>query len=146
MKDMYSQQSWHNRVKLIKDPFLLSFGVSHSEVSILVSSIGCQPSLFPTTYVGLPISSSMVKFLIGLQLLTNFAKDCLIGNQVFLFLEVDCLTHIKSVLGNIGTYYFSIFKAPLKVLVKLDGIRRIFLGGGYEKKIAWVAGKKVRNF
>lgn len=55
------------------------------------------------------------------------------------------LTLIKSVLGSLGTYYFSIFKAPMKVLKKLEGFRSNFFWGGSlgEKKIHWVAWDKV---
>ncbi|GKE19852.1 RNA-directed DNA polymerase, eukaryota, reverse transcriptase zinc-binding domain protein [Tanacetum coccineum] len=40
------------------------------------------------------------------------------------------LTLIKSVLGSVGVYYFSTFKAPIKVINKLEGIRRNFFWGG----------------
>ncbi|GJZ18300.1 hypothetical protein Tco_0554423, partial [Tanacetum coccineum] len=48
-------------------------------------------------------------------------------------------TLIKSVLGSLGVYYFSTFKAPNKIINKLEGIRRKFFWGGTtdEKKIAW---------
>lgn len=36
------------------------------------------------------------------------------------------LTLIKSVLGNIPLYYFSLFRVPMNVLSKLEGIRRDF--------------------
>lgn len=55
------------------------------------------------------------------------------------------LTLIKSVLGSLGSYYFSTFKAPVKVINKLEGLRRNFFWGGSlkDRKIAWVAWKKV---
>lgn len=48
-------------------------------------------------------------------------------------------------LGSLGTYYFSIFKAPVKVLKTLESKRRRFLWGGSEEKqkISWVAWKTV---
>ncbi|GJW18811.1 hypothetical protein Tco_0026247 [Tanacetum coccineum] len=36
------------------------------------------------------------------------------------------LTLIKSILGSLGVYYFSIFKAPKKIIHKLESIRRRF--------------------
>ncbi|GJZ85907.1 RNA-directed DNA polymerase, eukaryota [Tanacetum coccineum] len=55
------------------------------------------------------------------------------------------LTLIKSVLGSLGVYYFSTFKAPKKVIHKLKGIRRRFFWGGNSDvgKITWVAWDKV---
>ncbi|GJS23647.1 hypothetical protein Tco_0452279 [Tanacetum coccineum] len=55
------------------------------------------------------------------------------------------LTLIKSVLGSLGVYYFSTFKAPKMVTNKLKSIRRKFFWGGSwdSNKIAWNAWKKV---
>ncbi|GKB56549.1 hypothetical protein Tco_0912735, partial [Tanacetum coccineum] len=55
------------------------------------------------------------------------------------------LTLIKSVLGSLGVYYFSSFKAPKKVICELESIRRkFFWGGGVdENKISWIAWDKV---
>lgn len=44
------------------------------------------------------------------------------------------LTLIKSVLGNLPTYFMSLFKAPSGVLEELEKIRRRFLWGGQEDK------------
>lgn len=51
------------------------------------------------------------------------------------------LTLIKSILGSLPIYYFSLSKAPKKVIDMLEGIRRKFLWGGEEenRKINWVA-------
>nr|GEV32531.1 RNA-directed DNA polymerase, eukaryota, reverse transcriptase zinc-binding domain protein [Tanacetum cinerariifolium] len=55
------------------------------------------------------------------------------------------LTLVRSVLGSLGVYYFSNFKAPKKVICKLESIRRQFFWGGCsdEKKISWIAWDKV---
>ncbi|GJU50880.1 RNA-directed DNA polymerase, eukaryota, reverse transcriptase zinc-binding domain protein [Tanacetum coccineum] len=55
------------------------------------------------------------------------------------------LTLIKSVLGSLGVYFFSTFKAPKKIVNKLEGIRRRFFCGGNvdEDKISWIAWNKV---
>lgn len=51
------------------------------------------------------------------------------------------LTLIKSVLDSLPTYYFSLFKAPMKVINILERLMRRFLWGGSDevKKISWVA-------
>ncbi|GKF18422.1 zinc finger, CCHC-type containing protein, partial [Tanacetum coccineum] len=50
------------------------------------------------------------------------------------------LTLIKSVLGSLGIYYLSIFRAPESVLQDLERIRAKFFWGGNkdENKMAWV--------
>nr|KAJ0187871.1 hypothetical protein LSAT_V11C900480670 [Lactuca sativa] len=56
-----------------------------------------------------------------------------------------CLTLLKSVLGSLPLYYFSIFKAHISVIESLEKICRIFLWGGTDKKrkILWVAWPKL---
>nr|KAJ0188028.1 hypothetical protein LSAT_V11C900480580 [Lactuca sativa] len=56
-----------------------------------------------------------------------------------------CLTLLKSVLGSLPLYYFSIFKAHISVIESLEKICRRFLWGGTDKKrkILWVAWPKV---
>lgn len=55
------------------------------------------------------------------------------------------LTLCKAVLGSLGTFYFSLFKAPSKVIKALEKIRmRFFWGGDMEKrKITWIAWDKI---
>lgn len=55
------------------------------------------------------------------------------------------LTLIKSVLRSLPLFYFSLFKAPSKVIELLKGLRRRFLWGGIDsnRKIHWVACEKV---
>nr|KAJ0185507.1 hypothetical protein LSAT_V11C900480630 [Lactuca sativa]KAJ0186696.1 hypothetical protein LSAT_V11C900480650 [Lactuca sativa] len=54
-----------------------------------------------------------------------------------------CLTLLKSVIGSLPLYYFSIFKAHISVIESLEKICR-FLWGGIDKKrkILWVAWPK----
>lgn len=51
----------------------------------------------------------------------------------------------KSVLGSLGIYYFSLYKAPSKILNELESLRaRFFWGGCNEKrKVNWVAWNQV---
>nr|KAJ0188284.1 hypothetical protein LSAT_V11C900489440 [Lactuca sativa] len=55
------------------------------------------------------------------------------------------LTLIKSALGNLPTYFFSFFVAPMGIINALEQIRRKFLWGDTEnnKKIHWVTWEKV---
>ncbi|GJW34611.1 RNA-directed DNA polymerase, eukaryota, reverse transcriptase zinc-binding domain protein [Tanacetum coccineum] len=57
------------------------------------------------------------------------------------------LTLVKSVMGSLPLYYFSIFRAPSKILSLLESIRgRFFWGGSAEdQKISWVVWKQIMN-
>lgn len=49
------------------------------------------------------------------------------------------MTLVNSVLGSLPLYFFSLFRAPAKVIKKLEGIRRTFLWGGFDRStgISW---------
>ena len=55
------------------------------------------------------------------------------------------ITLINSVLSSLPIFYFSIFKAPAKVIEELERIRRRFLwaGGSSSSKICWISWDKV---
>ncbi|GKA35249.1 hypothetical protein Tco_0721740 [Tanacetum coccineum] len=54
-------------------------------------------------------------------------------------------TRIKSMLRALGTYYFSLFKAPKYVIDYMEKLRHNFFWGGSSdsNKLAWIAWKKV---
>ena len=53
----------------------------------------------------------------------------------------------KSVLGALGMYMFSLYKAPNKVLAQLESIRNLFFWGSIDgvKRITWVVWKATLN-
>nr|GEU85965.1 RNA-directed DNA polymerase, eukaryota, reverse transcriptase zinc-binding domain protein [Tanacetum cinerariifolium] len=71
----------------------------------------------------------------------QFVDDALIMDLSF----GGRLTLLKSVLGALGTYFFSLFKAPTSVIIQLERLRRHFFWGGSldRNKLAWIAWKKV---
>ncbi|GJY98026.1 retrovirus-related pol polyprotein from transposon TNT 1-94 [Tanacetum coccineum] len=93
---------------------LFGIGVNESDLTSLASSIGCQPSHFPCTYLGLPIGANISKNVNWSPLVDRFlnrlsnwkAKSLSFGGR---------LTLTKSVLGTLGVYYFSTFKAPKSI-------------------------------
>ncbi|PWA59872.1 reverse transcriptase domain, Reverse transcriptase zinc-binding domain protein [Artemisia annua] len=110
----------------------------------LASILCCQPSSFPCSYLGLPIGANMTKGCNWKPVLEKFhrrltswkAKTLSYGGR---------LTLIKSVLGAVGTYFFSLFKAPIHVINYLEKLRRKFFWGGTleSNKMAWIAWSKV---
>ncbi|GJV59540.1 hypothetical protein Tco_1465640 [Tanacetum coccineum] len=119
-------------------------GVSSSELNSITSSIGCQPSLLPCTYLGLPIGANKSRCRNWSSLADRFQKR--LSNWKSKTLSYGGrLTLIKSVLGSLGVYFFSTFKALVSIVKKLESIRRNFFWGGNSdtKKIAWIAWDKV---
>ncbi|GJY91591.1 putative RNA-directed DNA polymerase [Tanacetum coccineum] len=110
------------KVNFSKSKFY-GIGVSNKDTHLFASTIHCQSSSLPCTYLGLPIGANLNK--------SNSWKPILTLEQV--------------VLGALGIYYFSLFKAPKIVIIELEKLRRNFFWGGTfdSNKMAWIAWKKV---
>ncbi|GJR77131.1 putative RNA-directed DNA polymerase, partial [Tanacetum coccineum] len=125
---------------------LFGIGVTNSKVNSLASTIGCLPSHFPCTYLGLPIGGNMARCANWSILVDKFQKMLSKWKSKSLSFG-GRLTLVKSVLGSLGVYYFSTFKAPISIINKLECIRRKFFWGGSsdEKKIAWINWDKATS-
>ncbi|GJR02216.1 putative RNA-directed DNA polymerase, eukaryota, reverse transcriptase zinc-binding domain protein [Tanacetum coccineum] len=125
---------------------LFGVGASNLDLNFITNTIGCQPSNLPCIYLGLPIGANMSRCANWTPIINRFhnrlsmwkAKTLSFGGR---------LTLIKSVLGSLGVYYFSSFKAPISIINKLETIRRRFFRGGNieENKIAWIAWDKIMS-
>nr|KAJ0220562.1 hypothetical protein LSAT_V11C200090910 [Lactuca sativa] len=65
--------------------------------------------------------------------------------ESFHFVLWGRLTLCKAVLSSLGSFYFSIYKAPMKVINSLEQIRMTFVWGGSieTRKMAWIAWDKT---
>ncbi|KAJ9542202.1 LOW QUALITY PROTEIN: hypothetical protein OSB04_028708 [Centaurea solstitialis] len=123
---------------------ILGVSVSKEEVARLARCLNCKEETFPFRYLGLPVGGNMNLSKNWQPLVDSFrnklsdwkARTLSIGGRL-------CLC--KCVLGTLGTYMFSLYKAPKKVLSLLEGLRHKFFWGGVneERKICWVAWDKV---
>ncbi|KAJ9563442.1 hypothetical protein OSB04_008602 [Centaurea solstitialis] len=123
---------------------LSGVSVSREEVSRMARRLDCKEESIPFRYLGLPVGGNMNLVNAWQPLIDKFkvklsnwkAKNLSIGGRC-------CLC--KSVLGALGTYLFSLYKAPKAVLNQLESIRRKFLWGGTDvnKRISWIAWDKV---
>lgn len=123
---------------------LYGVGVTNGDLSSLASTIGCLASQLPCVYLGLPIGAKMSRCHHWNKLVERFQKRLSKWKSKSLSFGWR-LTLIKSVLGSLGVYYFSTFKAPKKTISTLESIRRKFFWGGCseDRKISWVAWDKV---
>ncbi|PWA74341.1 RNA-directed DNA polymerase, eukaryota [Artemisia annua] len=90
-------------------------------------------------------------FGIGVNLVEVEEEALVLGSRLSKW-KASCLsiggriTLIKAVLESLPCYYFSIYRAPVKVINDLEGLIRRFLGGGGSSgvsKIHWVAWDRV---
>ncbi|KAI3720995.1 hypothetical protein L2E82_31996 [Cichorium intybus] len=119
-------------------------GVNCGEIDRFAASLGCTAGTFPFMYLGVPVGANMGLKRNWKPIIDRFssklsswkAKTLSLGGRV---------TLAKAVLGNLPTYYFSLFKAPEGILEELEKKRRRFIWGGNEdkRKICWVSWKKV---
>ncbi|GJX36378.1 putative RNA-directed DNA polymerase, eukaryota, reverse transcriptase zinc-binding domain protein [Tanacetum coccineum] len=118
---------------------IYGIGVSNDEISSLASRTGCAAGFFPFTYLGLPIGANMNLTSSWNILIDRFQKR-LSSWKANLLSIGGRLTLIKAVLGSLGIYYLSIFKAPESILNTLESLRSRFFWGGSQdsKNMAWV--------
>ncbi|GJZ26721.1 RNA-directed DNA polymerase, eukaryota [Tanacetum coccineum] len=82
---------------------IIGIGVPTNEVELMASSLGCAHESLPFIYLGLPVGKKM--------------RLC------------GRLTLVKSVLGSLPLYYFSLFKALAFIIKTLESIRSRFFWG-----------------
>ncbi|XP_022031034.2 uncharacterized protein LOC110931974 [Helianthus annuus] len=123
---------------------LYGVGVAMEETEGMAAEIRCQAGVFPFVYLGIKVGANMNKFSNWSPVIDAFearlsqwkANTLSVGGR---------LTLIKSVLDNLPTYYFSLFKAPKSVIDRLDQLRRNFFwrGTSEKSKMAWVKWQTV---
>ena len=125
---------------------LFGLGTSSGEVNDVANLLGCQIGETPFDYLGIKVGANMnrcnnwrkvVEIFEG-RLSSWKARLLSIGGRV---------TLIKAVLQSLPVYYFSLYKAPDKILKTLDGLMKRFLWAGSDsvKKIHWVAWERVTS-
>ncbi|KAL4560291.1 hypothetical protein LXL04_032441 [Taraxacum kok-saghyz] len=126
---------------------LMGIGVGAVEIAHCASGIKCGVSPFPFKFLGLPVGDSMNKVRNWEPVINKFhsklstwkARTLSIGGR---------LTLCKFVLGSLGSYFFSIYKVPVKVLNQLQSIRNIFFWASMhsvKRPITWVKWKQNRG-
>ncbi|GKD97873.1 reverse transcriptase domain, reverse transcriptase zinc-binding domain protein [Tanacetum coccineum] len=102
--------------------------VNEDEVYNMASNAGCIAGNIPFNYLGLPIGSNMKSFASWKILIDRLRSRLSTWKASLLFIG-GRLTLIKSLLGSLGIYYLSIFRAPESVLNDLERIQSNFFWG-----------------
>lgn len=122
---------------------VLGVGVSDDEVSQMAHIIGCGISKFPFKYLGVPVCCNMNRC-VNWSTVVNVFISKLSSWKARLLSVGGRLSLIKVVLGNLPTYYMSIYLMPTSIRSKLESIRSKFFRGAdlNESKMAWVKWEK----
>lgn len=112
---------------------VFGIGVSNEEILSFSCGMGCVPGSLPFDYLGLPIRLNMRRRESWSKITEKFknklsewkSKNLSYGGR---------WTLVKSVLGSLSLYFFSLFRAPISVIDTLESIRRTFFWGGNDEK------------
>ncbi|GJZ65216.1 hypothetical protein Tco_0621912 [Tanacetum coccineum] len=117
-------------------------GVTDEEVSHMANNIGCGATKFSLKYLGVSVGCNMARCINWNAIIQKFFSK--LSSQKARLLSVGGrLSLIKSVLGNIPTFYMSIYLMPVSIREKLESLRNKFFtrGDPNDKNMTWVKWK-----
>ncbi|GKC70622.1 hypothetical protein Tco_1116505 [Tanacetum coccineum] len=126
---------------------VLGVGVSDEEISHMAHIIGCGISKCPFKYLGVPVGCNMNRC-VNWSAITNIFTSKLSSWKARLLSIGGRLSLIKAVLGNLPTYfmsiYLSIYLMPVSIRSKLESMRSKFFRGAdqNDSKMAWIKWEK----
>ncbi|KAJ0475516.1 putative RNA-directed DNA polymerase [Helianthus annuus] len=123
---------------------LYGVGVDDNQVQLMANMLGCARGSLPFKYLGLQVGANM-------NLTKNWDPVVEIFKRRLALWKANTIsfggriTLVSSVLNALPTYYFSLFKAPLGVIKKLEKLRREFLWGSNpeKEKMKWVTWRNM---
>ncbi|KAJ9562123.1 hypothetical protein OSB04_007283 [Centaurea solstitialis] len=121
-------------------------GFPAREITRLAAVVGCKEGKIPFRYLGLPIGADMHKKKNWKPLIEKF--ECKLANWKEKTLSVGGrISLCKAVLGALGVFYLSMFKAPRGILKEMEMKRCHFFWGTRNNihKTAWVAWNLILN-
>lgn len=95
----------------------------------MARGVKCSVGETPFMYLGLPIGERVWKKEAWNLVIKKFKKR-LSERKARTMSFRERLTLVKSVLGCLSLYYFSLFRVPMGVLEELESIRKNFFRGG----------------
>nr|GEX13776.1 RNA-directed DNA polymerase, eukaryota, reverse transcriptase zinc-binding domain protein [Tanacetum cinerariifolium] len=101
---------------------VLGVGVSDNDVYCMVNIIGCGAANFPMKYLGVLVGCNMSRCSNWNRIIKKFSSK-LSSWKARLLSVGGHLSLIKSVLGNLPTYYMSLYLMPVSVRNKLEAMR-----------------------
>ncbi|GJX76965.1 putative RNA-directed DNA polymerase [Tanacetum coccineum] len=112
-------------------------GVEGGELDRMACYMRCSVSTFPFTYLGLPIGVNMRRTSAWNGVVDRF-KSRLSGWKEKSMSLGGRLKLVKSVLGSLPLYYFSMFRVPSSIISALKRARKNFFWGGLGEGKKWL--------
>lgn len=128
----------------IHKSFLYGTGVANEDVENMASVVGCRLGSFPFDYLGVSVGANMNR-INGWRKVVDVFEARLSSWKAKLLSIGGRLTLIKSVLHSLPIYFFSLYKAPVGVIEKLESLMKRFLwsASSDKNKLHWVAWETV---
>ncbi|KAJ0749948.1 putative RNA-directed DNA polymerase [Helianthus annuus] len=124
--------------------YLFGIGVGLVDIEEMANLIGCKFDCPPFNYLGLKVGANMNRISNWSPVIESFRARLAKWKSHFLSIGGRVVL-IKSVMESLPSFYFSLYKAPKKIILDLEAMIKKFLwgGSGEEKKMHWVAWEKV---
>ncbi|XP_022032645.1 uncharacterized protein LOC110933746 [Helianthus annuus] len=125
---------------------IFGLGVNLNDIDEMARLIGCRAEVFPFKYLGLMVGANMNRIASWRPVYDIFEKRLSLWKASVLNIGGRVML-IRSVLESLPSYFFSLYRAPAKVVEDLEGITRKFLWGGSSsvKKLHWVPWDRVAS-
>ncbi|KAJ0547939.1 putative RNA-directed DNA polymerase [Helianthus annuus] len=107
---------------------LFGIGVDAEEVENLAGSVGCKSEFLPFKYLGLKVGANMNRIINWRPVYDVFESRLALWKSSLLSLG-GRVTLIRSVLASLPNYYFSLYRAPVKVIKDLERMMKKFFVG-----------------
>ncbi|XP_022007868.1 uncharacterized protein LOC110907153 [Helianthus annuus] len=123
---------------------MFGVGINDEEIKFMADCMNCKKGSFPFKHLGLIVGANM-------NLIRNWKPVIDIFKSRLSIWKAKSLSYggrftlLKSVLNSLPTYFFSLYKAPAKVIDALERIRRTFFWKGSDDNsyMSWMAWEKV---
>nr|GEX67515.1 putative reverse transcriptase domain-containing protein [Tanacetum cinerariifolium] len=122
---------------------IIGVNVPNHITDVMAKNVGCCVASFPLQYLGVSVGCNMSRCANWIPIIWKFSSK-LAQWKARLLSVGGRLSLIKSVLGNLPTYYMSLYMMPMAIQKKLEMMHNKFFIGGEdgEKKITWVKWEK----
>ena len=110
---------------------MFGVGTAPGEKNRWANILGCEVGQLPFQYLGVPVGANMNLKKNWKPIIDRFNAKLSIWKAKTLSFG-GRLTLLKAVLGNLPTYYLSLFKAPVGVIESLERSEGVSYGGGLE--------------
>ncbi|GJX60166.1 hypothetical protein Tco_0291556 [Tanacetum coccineum] len=133
---------YSNKEKNVQKCSLLGVCVSEVDVLGMANIIGCGAANLPLTYLGVPVGGNMSRCHNWEAIVKKNSSKLSLWKARLVFVG-GRISLIKPVLGNLPTYFMSLYLMSASIRSKLESLRNNFFNGSElgERKMVWVSWK-----